>query len=431
MMAFVPLIIFLILYLGSGAYFSFIGTDNPLHQVSPVICLLPALFFAVSRGTNKIQHNIDTVIEGISDKSTLTMCLIFLFSGAFSAVTQSIGSADTVANLILNFLPARLLLPGVFLASAFISTAIGTSMGVVALMVPIAVNLAKSGAFGLEIGTATVVGGAVFGDNLSMISDTTIASVSSQGASAKDKLKINSKVAFTAGIITLTYLAVISSSTKIISISNLDYYSIIKIIPYISLIIMGLLEVTTLVTITVNIIIAGVLGIAFFDYAIIQFPHDVYDGFKKVNEIVIFALFIGGLSHIMYKQGQKALHKLIDESNITKTKAEFVIAGIASMFTTLVANNTIAILLSGGIAKRLAQKHDIVPYRSAYLLDVFACATKGILPYGSQLLLAGSVASVSPVSLLTKVYYCFILAAATIGEIIINSRKEKHCAAAT
>ncbi|AAS14132.1 sodium:proton antiporter [Wolbachia endosymbiont of Carposina sasakii] len=431
MTAFVPLIIFLILYLGSGAYFSFIGTDNPLHQVSPVICLLPALFFAVSRGTNKIQHNIDTVIKGMGDKNTLTMCLIFLFSGAFSAVTQSIGSADTVANLILNFLPARLLLPGVFLASAFISTAIGTSMGVVALMVPIAVNLAKSGAFGLEIGTATVVGGAVFGDNLSMISDTTIASVSSQEASAKDKLKMNSKVALIASIITLIYLAVASNSTKIISISNLDYYSIIKIIPYISLIIMGLLEVATLVTITINIIIAGVLGITFFDYAIIQFPHDVYDGFKKVNEIVIFALFIGGLSHIMYKQGQKALHKLIDESNITKTKAEFVIAGIASMFTTLVANNTIAILLSGGIAKRLAQKHSIAPHRSAYLLDVFACATKGILPYGSQLLLAGSIASVSPISLLTQVYYCFILAAVTIGEIIINSRKEKHCAAAT
>lgn len=136
-------------------------------------------------------------------------------------------------------------------------------MGVVALMVPIAVNLAKSGAFGLEIGTATVVGGAVFGDNLSMISDTTIASVSSQEASAKDKLKMNSKVALIASIITLIYLAVASNSTKIISISNLDYYSIIKIIPYISLIIMGLLEVATLVTITINIIIAGVLGITF------------------------------------------------------------------------------------------------------------------------------------------------------------------------
>ncbi|WP_395463493.1 Na+/H+ antiporter NhaC family protein [Wolbachia endosymbiont of Cantharis cryptica] len=427
MTAFVPLIIFLILYLGSGTYFSFIGTDNPLHQVSPVICLLPALFFAVSRGTNKIQHNIDTVIEGMGNKNTLTMCLIFLFSGAFSAVTQSIGSADTVANLILNFLPARLLLPGIFLVSALISTAIGTSMGVVALMVPIAVDLAKNGAFGLEIGTATVVGGAVFGDNLSMISDTTIASVSSQGATIKDKLKVNSKVAFIASIITLVYLAVTSNSIKIVPTSNLDYLSIIKVIPYISLIVMGLCEVSTLVTITVNIIIAGVLGITFFDYAIIQYPHDIYSGFKKVNEIVIFALFIGGLSHIMYKQGQKALHALIDRSNITKTKAEFAIVGIASMFTILVANNTIAILLSGGIAKRLAQKHDIAPYRSAYLLDTFACIIKGILPYGSQLLLAGSIASVSPVSLLTKVYYCFILATVTIGEIIINGRKEKRC----
>ncbi|QOD38367.1 Na+/H+ antiporter NhaC family protein [Candidatus Wolbachia massiliensis] len=431
MTAFLPLIIFLILYLGSGTYFSFIGIDNPLHQISPVICLLPALFFAVSRGTDKIQHNIDTIVEGMGNKNTLTMCLIFLFSGAFSVVTQSIGSADTVANLILNFLPAQLLLPGVFLASAFISTAIGTSMGVVALMVPIAVNLAKNGAFGLDIGTATVVGGAVFGDNLSMISDTTIASVSSQGASVKDKLKLNSKVAFIASIITLAYLTVISSNAEIVPTSDLDYLSIIKVIPYISLIIMGLFEVTTLATITVNIIIAGVLGITFFDYNVIRYSNDIYNGFRKVSEIMIFALFIGGLSHIMYKQGQKALHKLIDNSSITKTKAEFTIAGIASMFTILVANNTIAILLSGGIAKRLAQKHDITPYRSAYLLDTFACITKGILPYGSQLLLAGSIASVSPISLLTQVYYCFILAAVTIGEIIVNSRKEKRCAATT
>ncbi len=229
MTAFFPLVIFLILYLGSGVYFSFIGIDNPLRQVSPVICLLPALFFAVACSAGKIQRNIDTVIEGMGDKNTLTMCLTFLFSGAFSVVTQSIGSADTVADLILNFLPARLLLPGVFLASAFISTAIGTSMGVVVLMVPIAVNLAKSGAFGLEIGTATVVGGAVFGDNLSMISDTTIASVSSQGATIKDKLKVNSKVAFVASIITLVYLAIMADSTKIIPIkfrlfiSNKDY----------------------------------------------------------------------------------------------------------------------------------------------------------------------------------------------------------------
>jgi Na+/H+ antiporter len=302
--------------------------------------------------------------------------LIFLFSGAFSVVTQSIGSADTVADLILKFLPARLLLPGVFLASAFISTAIGTSMGVVVLMVPIAVNLAKSGAFGLEIGVATAVGGAVFGDNLSMISDTTIASVSSQGATIKDKLKVNSKVAFVASIITLVYLAIMADSTKIIPTSNLDYLSVIKIIPYISLIIMGLFEVTTLVTITINIIVASVLGMTFFDYTIIQLSYDIYDGLQKSNEIVIFALFIGGLSHIMYKQGQKALHKLIDESNITKTRAEFVIAGIASMFTVLVANNTIAILLSGDIAKRLAQKHNIPPYRSAYLLDILLVLQK-------------------------------------------------------
>nr|WP_084221162.1 Na+/H+ antiporter NhaC family protein [Wolbachia endosymbiont of Cimex lectularius] len=252
MTAFVPLVVFLILYIGGGVYFSLIGTDNPFNQISPVICLLPALFLAVSCSTDKIQHNINTAVEGMGRKTVLVICLIFLFSGAFSAVAKSIGSVDVATDLVVNFFPARLLLPGMFLASAFISTAIGTFMGVVALIVPIAVNLAQNGAFGLEVGTATVVVGAMFGDNLSMISAPTIAAISLQGSSAIDRLKANYKVAFVAGAITFTYLAIISNSPGVIHVSSLDYYSIIKVIPYISLIIMGLFEVNVLIVLATN-----------------------------------------------------------------------------------------------------------------------------------------------------------------------------------
>ncbi|MDN5247581.1 MAG: Na+/H+ antiporter NhaC family protein [Wolbachia endosymbiont of Tyrophagus putrescentiae] len=421
MVSFLSLLIFLVLHLGSSIYSSVSG--NTLYHISPVVCILPALLFAVSFSKSKIQDSINTIVEGVGNKSTITMCLIFLFSGAFATVTQSIGSADVVTDLILKFLPASLLLPGIFLVSAFISTAIGTSMGVVALVTPIVISLAKSGIFGIEIGVATVISGAMFGDNLSIISDTTVVSVSSQGASTMEKLKLNFKVAFIAGVITLICLVFASNNKEITSVPYSDYLSIIKIIPYISLVIMGFYEINALATLVVNIIIAGILGMTFFDYSVVQYSHDIYKGFSKVNEIMIFALLIGGLSNLMYKQSKEKLSNFIDNLNVTKTKAEFLIAGMSSIFTILVANNTIAILLGGDIAKKLAQKYNIAPHRSAYLLDTFACITKGILPYGSQLLLAGSIASLSPIAFLTKIYYCFFLAAVAICEIIFNNRK--------
>lgn len=185
---------------------------------------------------------------------------------------------------------------------------------------------------------------------------------------------------------------------------------------------MGLFEVNVLITLVVNTFIAGVLGIALFDYSIIQYSDDIYKGFKKVNEIMIFFLFMGGLSHLLYIKNKDILSNLINKIHITKTKAEFLIAGIASMFTFLVASNTIAILLSGDIAKEIAKKYDIPPHRSAYLLCTFACIVKGLLPYGSQLLLAGSLAFLSPISLMTKIYYCFFLLPVVACEIVISNR---------
>ncbi|WP_265027459.1 MULTISPECIES: Na+/H+ antiporter NhaC family protein [unclassified Wolbachia] len=424
MAAFLPLIIFLVLYLGSGIYFSFIGLDNPFHQISPLVCLLPALFFAVLFNKNKIQHNIDTFIKGMGNKTTLTVCLIFLFAGSFSTVTESLGSINVITNLTLCFLPVRLLLPGMFVVSTFISSAIGTSIGVVALITPIAVNLAQNGAFDCAVGVGAVIGGSMFGSNLSMISDTTIAATSSQGASVKDKLKLTLKTGSVTGVIILIYLVIISNSTEVVSISSLNYLSVIKIVPYISLIIMGLFEINTLVTLAVNMVIAGILGTAFFDYSLIEYSHDIFRGFNKMNEVMIFILFSSGLSHLMYEYSQKKIDKFTDEVNLTKSQAELMIAGISSMFTILVSSNVVAILLTSNIAKRLAQRYNIAPHRSAYLLEVFTSITKSILPYGSQVLLASSIASLSPIIVLTKVYYCFVFAAVAVGEIVINGRRD-------
>ncbi|MCA7010830.1 Na+/H+ antiporter NhaC family protein [Wolbachia endosymbiont of Tribolium confusum] len=418
MFAFLPLIIFLTLYLGSGIYFSFIGFDNPLHQISPLVCLLPALFFAFIFNKNKIQHSVDTLIKGMGNKTTLTVCLIFLLAGAFSTVTQSLGSINVIASLTICFLPAQLLLPGMFLISAFIASAIGTS-----IITPIAVNLAQNGAFDCAVGVGAVIGGSMFGSNLSMISDTTIAATSSQGASVKDKLKLTLKTGSVTGLIILTYLVMISNSTEVVSLSSLNYLSIVKIIPYISLIIIGLFEINTLVTLAVNMVVAGILGIAFFDYSIIDYSHDICRGFNKMNEVMIFILFSSGLSHLMYEYSQKKIDKFTDEVNLTRSQAELMIAGISSMFTILVSSNIVAILLTSNIAKRLAQRYNIAPHRSAYLLEIFTAITKSILPYGSQILLASSIASLSPIAVLTKVYYCFVFAAVAISEIVINGRR--------
>lgn len=423
MFAFLPLIIFLILYLGSGTYFSFIGLDNPLHQISPLVCLLPALFFAILFNKNKIQHSVDTLIKGMGNKTTLTVCLIFLLAGAFSTVTQSLGSINVIASLTICFLPAQLLLPGMFLISAFIASAIGTSIGVIALITPIAVNLAQNGAFDCAVGVGAVIGGSMFGSNLSMISDTTIAATSSQGASVKDKLKLTLKTGSVTGLIILTYLVMISNSTEVVSLSSLNYLSIVKIIPYISLIIMGLFEINTLVTLAANMVVAGILGIAFFDYSIIDYSHDICRGFNKMNEVMILILFSSGLSHLMYEYSQKKIDKFTDEVNLTRSQAELMIAGMSSMFTILVSSNIVAILLTSNIAKRLAQRYNIAPHRSAYLLEIFTAITKSILPYGSQILLASSIASLSPIAVLTKVYYCFVFAAVAISEIVINGRR--------
>ena len=252
LISFLPILLFITIFVGSGVYFTLIGIENPFYQLSPLSAIMPALALGWVLYPGKTEDRMNALLDGIRHRDIIAMCLIFLLAGAFSEVTKSIGSVDATVNLALSLMPVEFLLIGIFLTSSFIATAIGTSMGTVATIGPIAAGLAAQGAFPMALGAATVVGGAMFGDNLSIISDTTIASVMSQEADTKAKLKLNAKIASIASIITIAIIFFTSENVMNIEAKS---YSLILVTPYIFLIVLA--------TIGVNVFIALLSSLAF------------------------------------------------------------------------------------------------------------------------------------------------------------------------
>jgi Na+/H+ antiporter NhaC len=247
---FLPILLFVGVYLGSSLYFTFHGVANAFYQISPAVAILPALILAWILHKGSTERRLKSFLDGVSHRDIITMCMIFLFAGAFSAVTKSIGSVDATVSLVLSLVDSRLLLIGVFIAAAFISTAIGTSMGAIATVAPVALGLAQQHAFGIEIGMATVVAGAMFGDNLSLVSDTTIAAVMSQEADFGKKLRLNAFVAAIASLVTMVILFQFSSAGIT---PHVVYASPILIVPYLLLIILALSGVNVLCALIVGI----------------------------------------------------------------------------------------------------------------------------------------------------------------------------------
>jgi Na+/H+ antiporter NhaC len=289
-MGFLPIILFVLLYVGSGIYFSILGMNNAFYKISPNFIIIPciALGFILKK-----KNAMSEFIDGMRHKDIITMCCIFLLSGVFGEVTKSVGCVDSVVNLSLSCINHKYILIGLFITSAFISTSIGTSMGTISSVAPIAVALSNKGAFDMAIGVATVVGGAMFGDNLSLVSDTTIAAVSSQEADMKEKLKLNSKIAFVSAIFTCIALLFFSSSAGDIKIEN---YNIVMILPYIILVFLAGVGYDVFIALLSGILSAFVIGLIFKDYGIIKLNNDFVNGFKGMHEITILSLLIGGLS---------------------------------------------------------------------------------------------------------------------------------------
>lgn len=422
LVSFLPIVLFVALFFGSGVYFSIIGVENAFYQLPPTAAIIPALVLAwlLNRGTT--QEKMTHFLDGARHPDIITMCIIFILAGALSTVTTAIGSVESTVNLALTIIPENILLVGIFLISAAISTAIGSSMGTIAALAVIVTELAGNGAFPLELGAATLVGGAIFGDNMSVISDTTIASISTQEADLKEKLKLNIKIALVASAFTIAIL--LSGDSPDLGVEDRPY-SLLLVSPYILLISLASIGINVFIVLILALFYSGIVGMCCGDYNMLLLAQDISRGFSSMNEIMLLSICIGGLSGLSNQNTEKIVDELIKllPKNAGRRSGELVISAIVSVFDLLLANNTIAIIFSGEITCQIARKFAIKPHQSAVLIDIFSCVFQGIIPYGAQVLLVSAVAKISPLEVIGSVYYCYILGAVTLLYILLRPTK--------
>ena len=432
-LALLPLALFLVLFVGSGLWFQYQGLEFAFYQVSAPVAVLPAIALALLLARGPLQERIETFVRGVGDHTIITMVLIYLLAGGFASVAKAVGGVDATVNFGLSIIPPALVLPGLFLITAFVATAMGTSMGTVAAIAPIAVGVAGATELPMLLTVGAVVGGAIFGDNLSIISDTTIAATRTQGVDMRDKFRMNFRIALPAALLTMMWLYLQGSSAMVEAPGD---YELLRILPYLAVLAMAVLGVNVLLVLFCGILLAGAVGLGLQpDYSLAQLSKDIYAGYSNMQEILILSLLIGGLGAMMKAQGGLAwLARAIDKTsdrigrlngkcNPGSRTGELGISAAVAATNACVANNTVAILLNGELAKDIAARYGVDPRRSASLLDIFSCVVQGVLPYGAQILLASSLAAVSPLALAGKIHYCWLLGLVALVSILLGRRR--------
>ncbi|MEZ9776441.1 Na+/H+ antiporter NhaC family protein [Vibrio sp. 10N.222.52.C3] len=427
--ALIPLIVFLALFIGVGTYLSLQGVDFAFYQLPAPIAALPAVMLALLLSKDKLNRAIEQFLGGVGHKDIIAMCMIYLLAGAFAAVAKASGGVDATVNLGLSAIPTSMILPGIFLISAFIATAMGTSMGTIAAVAPVALGIADSAGMSIPLTAGVVLSGAMFGDNLSIISDTTIAATRSQGCEMRDKFKENIRIALPAALIAIVIFAFNSTATQVPETGPIEW---LKVLPYITILILAVSGMNVFVVLTIGILLAGGVSLGSIEnYGMTDYAQDIYAGFGNMQEIFLLSMLIGGLSELMRRQGGLAfltnlVSGLIRAFGSSHSKqangraSELGIAGLVSMVNLCTANNTVAIIVSGSVARQLAEENDVSPRRSASLLDIFSCVIQGVLPYGAQVLLLGSVFNLSPLDIVANSYYCFALAIVAVVAVFIK-----------
>ena len=416
-LALTPLLLFLAVFFGAGLYYTMQGEAMGFYQLRAPVAILPALALAAWIAWRRGVRPGETLLQGMGDPNIVLMCLIFLLAGAFAYVSKAIGAVDAVVSLGIGALHPALLLPGLFLIACVVSLAIGTSMGTIAAVVPIAIGVADAAGLDRVLVTGAVVGGAMFGDNLSVISDTTIAATRTQGAQMRDKFRENFRIALPAALLTMVLLGFAGDPAPVQSDSHAPAW---LALPYLLVLVLALAGLDVLLVLGIGLALAGGFGLLFVDdYGLHQYAGDIWIGFEGMVEILLLSLLIGGLAGLMQASGGLAwLARVIARfarGHTGQRSGEFSIATLATTADVFTANNTVAILVGGSVARDIAQRHGISPRRAASVLDIFACVPQGLLPYGAQLLLASSLAAVSPLALAGSVWYCWLLALVAIG----------------
>jgi len=419
--ALLPLVVFLALFLGSGIYFNMQGVDMAFYQLPAPVAAIVGIILAFVMGKGSIDEKMDTFVSGVGDSNIIIMCMIYLLAGGFSAVASAMGGVDSTVNFGLSIIPPSLILPGIFIIACFVSTSMGTSMGTISAVAPIAVEMAIKAQLPVAVAVGAVVGGAMFGDNLSMISDTTIAATRTQGCEMKDKFIMNFKIALPAAILTIIIMIITGVSGQIPA--DLDY-SVIKIVPYIAVLVLALAGINVFLVLIIGIVLGGIIGLIDGSLTFISFAQTIYEGFTSMQEVFILSLLVGGLAALIAKDGgvDYLLHAITSRIKSTRG-AEAGIGALVSVADICTANNTVAIVITGPMAKQIADENGVDPRRSASILDIFSCVWQGIIPYGAQLLLAGQLAQLSPLEIMPTLYYPYLLALAGILAILFGFPK--------
>lgn len=412
-----PLIVFLVLYMGTG-----LGTgsfDNMPLMIGIAIASAVALALSSKKKKISFDEKVNLYCKGGGEQTLILMVLIFLLAGAFGGVASGMGAADSIVNLGLSILPTSLLLPGIFLIGCLLSFAMGTSMGTVSTLMPIAISL--SGATGINICliSGAVIGGSMFGDNLSFISDTTIAATRTQGVSMKTKFYANILMVLPAVIITCIMLGFSGSGGT--ELTDIGSWSFINIIPYILVVVLSLLGMNVIPVMAIGIVSGVLIGCFNGSFNLVESLTVIHDGAVGMEDMALIAILVGGMVELMrYFGGMDWLLNTLTSKVKSSKGGELSIAALVSLLDIATTNNTISIIAAGPIARDIADKYGIARARVASILDLFSCAFNGLIPYGGQLLVAGGLAGVAPMSIMPYVWYCMLMIVIAVIFILIG-----------
>lgn len=406
--ALTPLIIFLSIYLVASVIM------GDFYKMPITVAFLVASIVAVATSSGgRLHKRIDLFCKGAANSNIMLMVWIFILAGAFAQTAKAVGAVDATVNLALSVLPDTLLLAGIFIAACFISLSMGTSVGTIVALTPVAVGIATQTDLNTPFMVAIVVGGAMFGDNLSFISDTTIVATRTQGCNMKDKFKVNSLIVIPVAIlITIIYLFQGSEITTTPTVTPIEW---LKVIPYILVLTTALAGVNVMIVLLLGILCSGIVGIITGSIQFWEWIAAMGTGISGMGELIIITLLTGGmLEMIRYNGGIAYIIQKLTTHVKSKKGAELSIAALVSFADLCTANNTIALIMSGPIAKDIANRFGVDPRKSASLLDTFSCFVQGIIPYGAQLLMAASLASITPLAIMQYLYYPYLMGVAAL-----------------
>jgi Na+/H+ antiporter NhaC len=428
--ALLPIFLFLVLYLGNGIFFEYIVKEEGqmgFYVVSVVLAFSIALIAAfLQNHSRSFDEKIHICAQGIGDDNIVTMLFIFILAGAFSGIASEAGGASSTANLLLSVIPARFSIPGLFIIACLISMAMGTSVGTITVLAPIACEVSKNGRLFLPLCVGIVVGGAMFGDNLSFISDTTIAATKTQGVAMKDKFRTNIRVALPSALITLVILIVFALMNRGVDIGDFEY-SILQAIPYFIVLVLSIIGINVFIVLITGSLLFILTGMITGSLTYATALSSMGTGISGMFETMIVTILVASIAALMRANGGfAAILAFIRKNADSRMGGMFGIAFLTAFMDIATANNTVAIVIAAPIARDITEEYNVDPKVTASLLDTCSCIMQGIIPYGAQLLVAANIARITSISMIPYLFYPFILIIFVVVFIIIQGKTAKE-----